>query len=245
MRTINILLAEKDANLGPILKTYLEENGYPTTLVLDGENAVKIYSSEEINLIVLGDIKPTTAYADKYATLEQLRTLDPTIPILIISDKIDEKDVIKGFHFGCDDYLRKPLAMEEMLCRIIAIAKRTLKDNPEDDIFKIGDYYTFDYVRRIINFKGNKQAPKREQKLTGKEADLLRIFCLSMNQTVDRAVILQKVWKNDTYFNARSMDVYITKLRKYIKDDQNVKLANQHGVGFKLTVLKSSSAVIR
>jgi len=245
MRTVNVLLAEKDVNLGPILKTFLDQNDFPTTLVLDGESALKVYSSDEIDLVVLGDINQTLSFVDKYAVLEKIRDLDPKIPILVISDKVDEKDVIKGFNLGCDDYLRKPLAMEEMLCRIKAIARRSMMNKPEDDIFKIGDYYVFDYARRIVNFKGTKQAPKKEIKLTGKEAELLKMFCLSMNQTVDRAVILQRVWKNDTYFNARSMDVYITKLRKYIKDDPNVKLANQHGVGFRLVVLKSSSSIIK
>ncbi len=241
MRTVKILLAEDDLNLGPILKTYLEKNGFPTTLVTDGESAVRVYSSEEIDFVLLDVMMPVM---DGYVAAEQIRDLDPTIPLMFISAKNQEADKIKGFEIGADDYLCKPFSMEELLCRIKAISRRALGERPEDNIFPIGDYYTFDYNRHVIYFKGNTAHKAEEIKLTGKESDLLKIFALSMNQTVDRAVILQKVWKNDTYFNARSMDVYITKLRKYIQNDPDVKLANQHGVGFKLTVLQRATTPI-
>lgn len=234
MRTVKLLLAEGDMNLGPILKTFFEKNGYPTILVTDGESALKVYSSEEIDFVIL---ETSLQLMDGFATAEAIRDLDPTIPILFISEKHQTSiDIIRGFEIGADDYLRKPFSMEEILCRIKAISKRAIGEKPEDNVFHIGEYYIFDYNRHVINFKGNNNHKAEEIKLTGKESELLKIFALSMNQTVDRAVILQKVWKNDTYFNARSMDVYITKLRKYIQNDPDVKLANQHGVGFKLTV---------
>ncbi|MFA7082683.1 MAG: response regulator transcription factor [Bacteroidales bacterium] len=234
MRTVKLLLAESDMNLGPILKTYFDKNGFPTILVTDGESALKVYSSEEIDFVILETSLPVM---DGFITAEAIRELDATIPILFISEKNQaQTDIIKGFEIGADDYLRKPFSMEEILCRIKAISKRAIGDRPEDNVFKIGDYYTFDYNRHVINFKGNSEHKAEEIRLTGKESELLKVFALSMNQTVDRKVILEKVWKNDTYFNARSMDVYITKLRKYLSYDSDVKLANKHGVGFLLTV---------
>ncbi|HHT04312.1 MAG TPA: response regulator transcription factor [Bacteroidales bacterium] len=238
MRTVKLLLAESDMNLGPILKTYFDKNGFPTILVTDGESALKVYSSEEIDFVIL---ETSLQVMDGFTAAEAIRELDATIPILFISEKHQaQTDIIKGFEIGADDYLRKPFSMEEILCRIKAIAKRAIGDRPEDNIFKIGDYYSFDYNRHVITFKGNSEFKAEEIRLTGKESELLKVFALSMNQTVDRKVILEKVWKNDTYFNARSMDVYITKLRKYLRYDSDVKLANQHGVGFKLTIQPQS-----
>lgn len=238
MRTVKLLLAESDMNLGPILKTYFDKNGFPTILVTDGESALKVYSSEEIDFVIL---ETSLQVMDGFTAAEAIRELDATIPILFISEKHQaQTDIIKGFEIGADDYLRKPFSMEEILCRIKAIARRAIGDRPEDNIFKIGDYYSFDYNRHVITFKGNSEFNAEEIRLTGKESELLKVFALSMNQTVDRKVILEKVWKNDTYFNARSMDVYITKLRKYLRYDSDVKLANQHGVGFKLTIQPQS-----
>ncbi len=238
MRTVKLLLAESDMNLGPILKTYFDKNGFPTILVTDGESSLKVYSSEEIDFVIL---ETSLQVMDGFTAAEAIRELDATIPILFISEKHQaQTDIIKGFEIGADDYLRKPFSMEEILCRIKAIARRAIGDRPEDNIFKIGDYYSFDYNRHVITFKGNSEFKAEEIRLTGKESELLKVFALSMNQTVDRKVILEKVWKNDTYFNARSMDVYITKLRKYLRYDSDVKLANQHGVGFKLTIQPQS-----
>ncbi|MCK9163727.1 MAG: response regulator transcription factor [Bacteroidales bacterium] len=243
MRTVKLLLAESDMNLGPILKTYFDQNGLPTILVTDGESALKVYSSEEIDFVIL---ETSLQVMDGFMAAEAIRDLDPSIPILFISEKHQsQKDIVKGFEMGADDYLRKPFSMEEILCRVKAISRRSIGERPEDNIFKIGEYYTFDYNRHIIIFKGNTEFKAEEIRLTGKESELLKIFSLSMNQTVDRAVILQKVWKNDTYFNARSMDVYITKLRKYLRYDSDVKLANQHGVGFKLTIQKQPLGMMR
>jgi DNA-binding response OmpR family regulator len=132
---------------------------------------------------------------------------------------------------GADDYLTKPFSMDELLLRIQAILKRTQSSvvKPEDNIYKFGKF-TFDYNRQIL-FNGEK-----EEKLTSKEAELLKLFCENINEVLDRTVALNRIWYGDSYFNARSMDVYITKLRKYLKDDPNVELNNVHGVGFKLVV---------
>lgn len=236
MRKLTILLAEGDLNLGPIVKTFLEKNEFNVKLVTDGQSAIKTYSSEEIDFVIL---ETSLDLIDGFEVADKIRDLDPTIPIMFISDRHKStEDIIKGFELGADDYVCKPFSMDEVLCRINAIARRSIGTRPEDNIFDIGEYYTFDFNRHTLTFKGKGDLKPEDIRLTGKESELLNIFCLSMNQTVDRTVILQKVWKNNSYFNARSMDVYITKIRKYLSHDPEVKLANQHGVGFKLIVHK-------
>ncbi|HBN06839.1 MAG TPA: DNA-binding response regulator [Bacteroidales bacterium] len=237
MRKLTILLAEGDLNLGPIVKTFLEKNEFNVRLVTDGQAAIKAYSSEEIDFVIL---ETSLELTDGFDVADKIRDLDPSIPIMFISDNHKEtEDIIRGFEIGADDYVCKPFSMEEVLCRINAIARRSIGSRPEDNIFEIGNFYTFDFNRHLLSFNGDDKNQPEDIRLTGKESELLNIFCLSMNQTVDRTVILQKVWKNNSYFNARSMDVYITKIRKYLVHDPEVKLANQHGVGFKLTVHKS------
>lgn len=238
MRKLTILLAEGDLNLGPIVKTFLEKNEFNVRLVTDGQAAIKAYSSEEIDFVIL---ETSLDLTNGFEVADKIRDLDPTIPIMFISDKHKDIDsIVKGFEIGADDYVCKPFSMEEVLCRVNAISRRSIIVRPEDNIFEIGEFYSFDYNRHILTYKGDSKNQPSEIKLTGKESELLNIFCLSMNQTVDRTVILQKVWKNNSYFNARSMDVYITKIRKYLSNDPNVRLANQHGVGFKLTIHKES-----
>ncbi|MBP1630251.1 MAG: DNA-binding response regulator [Bacteroidetes bacterium] len=236
MSTIKILLAEDDLNLGPILKAYLEQKGFPTKLATDGEMAVNMYRTDEFDFIILDVMMPVL---DGYAAAKEIRKFNEKIPILFLSAKNQEADKIKGFEVGADDYITKPFSMEELLLRIQAITRRTHEERPEDNIFSIGQYYTFDYNKQLITFSGNDNFPYEEIKLTSKESELLRVFTLNSNQIVDRGIVLQKIWKNDTYFNARSMDVYITKLRKYLKKDPAVEIANQHGVGFKLCFPKN------
>lgn len=236
MATIKILLAEDDLNLGPILKAYLEQKGYPTKLATDGEMATNMFRTDDFDFIILDVMMPVM---DGYQAAREIRKFNEKIPIMFLSAKNQEQDKVRGFEVGADDYLTKPFSMEELLLRIQAITRRTHEEKPEDNIFIFGEYYSFDYNKQLIIFSGNDEHPYEEVKLTSKESELLRVFAMNSNQIVDRGIVLQKIWKNDTYFNARSMDVYITKLRKYLKKDPKVEIANQHGVGFKLVFPKN------
>ncbi len=163
--------------------------------------------------------------------IEKIRKIDKEVPILFLSAKAMQEDRIQGFEVGADDYLTKPFSMEELLLRIKAIMRRSTASVDENtkSIFNFGKY-TFEYNRQLLIID------KKEQKLTSKEAELLKLLCENVNNVLDRTVALNKIWFDDSYFNARSMDVYVTKLRKYLKEDTNVELINVHGVGFKLVV---------
>ncbi len=226
-KKIKILLAEDDKNLGNILKNYLEAKGYPTILSEDGKIALENFKREKFDFCVFDIMMPVM---DGFTLATKVRKLDQEIPILFLSAKAMQEDKLHGFEVGADDYLTKPFSMEELLVRIKAILRRsTPTGNNELSIFKFGNF-TFDYNRQLLSTGGD------PQKLTSKEAELLKLLCENMNNVLDRTVALNKIWFDDSYFNARSMDVYITKLRKYLKDDPKVELINVHGVGFKLVV---------
>ncbi|MBO7226671.1 MAG: response regulator transcription factor [Bacteroidales bacterium] len=223
---IKILVAEDDPNLGTILRAYLQQKGYTVFLAIDGQMALDFYKQEEIDVCVLDVMMPIK---DGFTVAKEIRRIDKRIPLLFLSAKTLEADKLKGFEIGADDYITKPFSMEELLARITATLRRSyIDDRPENNIFSIGNY-TFDYHRQTLSINGS------DQKLTSKECELLRMFCINFNQLVERTSTLQKIWKDDSYFAARSMDVYITKLRKYLKEDPNVEIVNVHGVGFKLT----------
>lgn len=224
-----ILLAEDDKNLGSVLKAYLEAKGYNTTLCVDGKEALETYKRNEFDFCILDIMMPVM---DGFTLAKEIRKMDKHIPFLFLTAKSMQEDKIQGFELGADDYLTKPFSMEELLLRIKAINRRIKsqqKEKAEDNIFKFGKF-TFDYNRQLLILG------KEQQKLTSKEADLLRLLCQNINSVLDRSVALNKIWYDDSYFNARSMDVYITKLRKYLKEDPTVELINVHGVGFKLVV---------
>lgn len=222
-----ILLAEDDKNLGNVLKAYLEAKGFNTTLCIDGKEALETFKRNEFDFCILDIMMPVM---DGFTLAKEIRKLDTHIPFLFLTAKSMQEDRIQGLELGADDYLTKPFSMEELLLRIKAIRRRveeSKKNKPSDNIFRFGQY-VFDYNRQMLSI-GSQQ-----QKLTSKEADLLRLLCLNMNNVLDRSAALNKIWYDDSYFNARSMDVYITKLRKYLKEDPDVELINVHGVGFKL-----------
>ena len=224
---INILLAEDDRNLGNLLKNYLDAKGYNTTLCMNGKEATETFSINEFDFCILDIMMPVK---DGFAVAKEIRALDKKIPILFLTAKSMQEDKLKGFELGGDDYLTKPFSMEELLMRMQAILRR-MDDHPkssqDETLFQIGAY-TFDVHRQILTIKGN------EQKLTSKETGLLQLLCIRINDVLTRSEALTKIWNNDSYFNARSMDVYIVKLRKYLKEDPSVGLINVHGVGFKL-----------
>lgn len=226
---ISVLLAEDDRNLGNILKNYLDAKGYNTTLCVNGQEAVDMFSRKEIDFVILDIMMPVK---DGFAAAKEIRALNRKVPVLFLTAKSLQEDKLKGFEAGADDYMTKPFSMEELLMRMHAILRRTDesgKTGQGENIFSIGKY-AFDFNRQVLSFQG------KEQKLTSKEAGLLRLLCQNPNEVLDRSVALTQIWNDDSYFNARSMDVYIVKLRKYLKEDPGVELINVHGVGFKLVI---------
>jgi DNA-binding response OmpR family regulator len=222
-----LLLAEDDRNLGNILKNYLEAKGYATTLCVNGQDAIEAFSRKDFDFCILDIMMPVK---DGFTTATEIRAANKKIPILFLTAKTLQEDKLKGFEIGADDYITKPFSMEELLLRLQAILRRTdepAKTAASDNVFTIG-IYTFDYNRQTLISR------IKEQKLTSKEAGLLRLLCTHANEVLDRSTALNEIWNDDSYFNARSMDVYIVKLRKYLKEDPRVELLNVHGVGFKL-----------
>jgi two-component system OmpR family response regulator len=228
---IRVLLAEDDKNLGNILKAYLEAKGYPTTLCINGKEAFDMYNRKKFDFCIVDVMMPIK---DGFTLAQEIRRTDKKIPILFLTAKSLQEDKLRGFELGGDDYLTKPFSMEELLMRMKAIIRRVIEgieDEPRTTVYKIGKLI-FDYNHQSL------KSGKIENKLTSKEAELLRLLCDTANEVLDRSIALNRIWLDDSYFNARSMDVYITKLRKYLKEDPSVELLNVHGVGFKLVLPK-------
>ena len=224
-----LLLAEDDRNLGNILKNYLDAKGYSTTLCVNGQEATDAFARKEFDFCILDIMMPVK---DGFAAATEIRAVNKKVPILFLTAKTLQEDKLKGFEIGADDYITKPFSMEELLLRIHAILRRTdetIKSSGAENIYTIG-IFTFDFNRQTLISKS------KEQKLTSKEAGLLRLLCTHANEVLDRPTALNEIWNDDSYFNARSMDVYIVKLRKYLKGDPRVELLNVHGVGFKLVM---------
>ncbi|MBQ9473080.1 MAG: response regulator transcription factor [Bacteroidales bacterium] len=223
---IKLLIAEDDPNLGTILKAYLMQKGYTVFLAENGAVALETYNREDVDACILDVMMPVM---DGLALAKEIRKTNKRIPILFLSAKSLEADKLKGFEVGADDYITKPFSMEELLARLNATIRRSFDDTkPENNIFNMGRF-VFDYLNQTLTCDGE------TRRLTTKESELLRIFCINFNQLVDRTSTLQKIWRDDSYFAARSMDVYVTKLRKYLKADPSIQIVNVHGVGFKLT----------
>ncbi len=225
METTKILLAEDDPNLGMLLSKFIRAKGYQCTLSVDGEEAYKAFTSDTFDFVILDVMMPKK---DGFAVAADIRGIDKDVPILFLTAKSMKEDKLKGFELGADDYLTKPFSMDELMARVNAILKRTNKQE-ENHLYSIHNYL-FDFNTRILSFQGN------EQKLTTKESELFKILCKNIGKEVDRNDMLKAVWGDDNYFNGRSMDVYITKLRKYLNQDDKVEIVNIHGKGFKLMV---------
>lgn len=223
---LNILLAEDDKNLGTVLKAYLDAKNYQCTLCVNGKEALEAYKENEFDFLILDVMMPIM---DGFTLAREIREKDKITPILFLTAKSLQEDVMEGFNVGADDYLSKPFHMDELLARIEAILRRAQakKTAKSADFYVIGKY-SFDVTRHILSSDG------QDHKLTSKEAALLEMLCANKNETLDRSEALKKIWLDDSYFNARSMDVYVTKLRKYLKGDPSIEILNVHGVGFKL-----------
>ena len=225
MENTRILLAEDDPNLGMLLSKFIRAKGYQCTLAIDGEEAYKAFTKESFDFLILDVMMPKK---DGFSVAKDVRGIDKEVPILFLTAKSMKDDKLKGFEIGADDYLTKPFSMDELLARVNAILKRTNKTE-ENHLYSVNNYL-FDYNTRILSFQGN------EHKLTTKESELLKILAKNIGKEVDRNDLLNAVWGDDNYFNGRSMDVYITKLRKYLNKDEKVEIVNIHGKGFKLMV---------
>jgi DNA-binding response OmpR family regulator len=228
-KELKVLLAEDDKNLGAVLKAYLEAKGYQTTLCVNGKEAFDIFNKKKVDFCIVDVMMPVK---DGFTLAQEIRRLDKHIPILFLTAKSLQEDKIRGFEIGGDDYLTKPFSMEELLMRMKAILRRVNEGSETEEktnIYKLGKM-SFDYTRQLLTSSSG------EHKLTSKEAELLKLLCDSANDVLDRSIALNRIWQDDSYFNARSMDVYITKLRKYLKDDPAVELLNVHGIGFKLVL---------
>ncbi len=225
-----ILLAEDDPNLGQLLQEYLTLKGYEAELTRDGNEALDRFVKQPYDLCIFDVMMPKK---DGFTLAKEVRMASPDVPIIFLTAKTMKDDTLQGFRVGADDYLTKPFSMEELLARMKAVLRRTQvpgNGTPaprQAEIFTIGTY-TFDADRQTLT-NGTENF-----KLTGRESDLLKLFAQHLNQPLSRSFALKTIWGDDSYFNARSMDVYITKLRKYLRHDANIQIMNLHGEGFKM-----------
>ena len=221
-----LLLAEDDENLGLLLKEYLVAKGYDATLYPDGEAAYKGFMREHYDICILDIMMPKK---DGFTLAKDIRIVNPDIPVIFLTAKNMKEDVLEGFKLGADDYITKPFSMEELIMRIEAILRRTSQESLSNaqPVFTLG-IYTFDTRKQTLSQGG------QVVKLTTKESDLLKLLCQNANKILERNYALRSIWIDDNYFNARSMDVYITKLRKHLKDEPTVEIINVHGKGYKL-----------
>ncbi|TNE54053.1 MAG: response regulator transcription factor [Bacteroidetes bacterium] len=227
MSKLQILLAEDDENLGTLLHSYLKNKGYEVDLCRDGKEAFANFTQKSYDFCVLDVMMPVM---DGFALAKEIREIDKQIPILFLTAKSMKEDKLEGFSLGADDYMTKPFAMEELLARMEAILRRVDKgEESEGGLFEIGEF-RFDSVSRQLNYKGE------ESKLTTKESQLLTLLCKNQNEILDRHAALRAIWGDDNYFNGRSMDVYIAKLRKLLRADERIEIMNVHGKGFQLVV---------
>jgi two-component system, OmpR family, response regulator len=221
-----IILAEDDSNLGTLLRNYLAAKNYDTTLFMSGRTALDSFSTSQYDLCILDIMMPEM---DGLALAKAIRNIKPAIPIIFLTAKNQEEDIIEGFRSGADDYITKPFSMEELLYRIEAIFRRTGGQiiTKDDGLNQIGEYL-FDVKKQLLLFRDQKV------NLTTKESELLELLYRHRNEILERNYALKSIWIDDNYFNARSMDVYITRLRKYLKKDTSVKILNIHGRGYRL-----------
>lgn len=227
-----ILLVEDDYNLGFVIQDLLRLEGYKVHLAKDGKEGLQQFNKEDYDLCLFDVMLP---HKDGFSLAEDIRKVNETIPIVFLTAKGMTEDKVRGFELGADDYITKPFVNEEFILRIKAILKRSgigTKDEGSKNHYTIG-IYQFDASNFQLSGAGE------PRKLTRKEAELLKLLCENQDRVIERDLIANLVWGDDSYFVGRSMDVFITKLRKYLSDDQSVAITNVHGVGFRLEVASS------
>ena len=222
---IKMLLCEDDENLGMLLREDLEAKGYTTTLCPDGEAGFREFSKNKFDIAVLDVMMPKK---DGFTLAQEIRQSNADLPIIFLTATTLKEDILEGFKLGADDYITKPFSMEELVFRVEAILRRVRgKKNKESTLYHIGRF-TFDTQKQLLTIDD------KQTKLTTKENELLSLLCSHANDILQRDFALKTIWIDDNYFNARSMDVYITKLRKHLKEDPQIEIINIHGKGYKL-----------
>ena len=225
-----ILLCEDDENLGTLLSEYFQAKGYQADLCPDGEVGYKTFLKNKYDICVLDVMMPKK---DGFTLAQEIRQTNAEIPIIFLTAKQLKEDILAGFKIGADDYITKPFSMEELVFRIEAILRRVRgKRTKESTLYQIGRF-TFDTQKQLLTLDND---PEKATKLTTKENELLALLCAHSNEILQRDYALKTIWIDDNYFNARSMDVYITKLRKHLKADDQIEIINIHGKGYKLIV---------
>ena len=227
MSHLKILLAEDDRNLGMILKAFLDANGHTATLFANGEDAWKTLGIQHFDICLLDISMPVM---DGFTLARKVKEVRSDLPIIFLTAHDELEDILEGFAIGADDYVTKPFNMEELLARINAVCRRYSAAPSAPMVFRLGNF-VFDAPRHTLT-----DSQGVERKLTSKESDLLLMLCESKGNTLERNRALQTIWKEESRTNARSMDVYITKLRKYFSEDPDVCISNVHGIGFRLDV---------
>ena len=225
---LHIMLCEDDSNLGFLLSEYLQAKGYDVDLLSDGEQGYEAFQKKKYDMCILDVMMPKK---DGYTLAQDIRLMNADVPIIFLTAKNLKDDILKGFKLGADDYITKPFSMEELIFRMEAISRR-VKGAKNKDVtsYRVGSL-TFDTPKQTLSLENGEVI-----RLTTKECELLSLLCSHQNQILERNYALMTIWGENTYFNARSMDVYITKLRKHLKADPNVQIMNIHGKGYKLVV---------
>ena len=224
---LRILLCEDDESLGMLLRDYLQAKDYDADLCLDGEEGYRAFCKNRYDLCVLDVMMPRK---DGFQLAKEIRMMNSDIPIVFLTAKNLKEDVFEGFRIGADDYITKPFSMDELVFRMEAILRRVRgRKSKDNQMFKLG-IFTFDMQHQLLIRGGEKT------KLTTKECELLTLLCKHVNDVLQRELALKTIWIDDNYFNARSMDVYITKLRKHLKADPRIEINNVHGRGYRLII---------
>jgi DNA-binding response OmpR family regulator len=223
-----VLLVEDDSNFGNVLKNYLELNDFEVILERDGRLGLAAFQREKFDICLLDVMMP---HVDGFTLAEEIRDIDPDVPLFFLSAKTMKEDILTGYKLGADDYITKPFDSEVLLMKIKAILKRNeeTKSETENKEFDLGIFHFNPKLREL-------SANGKTHTLSPKENELLRMLCEYKNDLLPRETALKRIWGSDTYFNGRSMDVYIAKLRKYLKEDNKVEIVNIHGNGFRLVV---------
>lgn len=224
-----IFLVEDDENFGAVLKSYLEMNDFNVSWINDGALALPNFKKAQYDICILDIMLPNV---DGFGIAKQIKEINPEIPIIFLTAKTLKEDILQGFKLGADDYITKPFDSEVLLYKIKAVIKRNRISSSNSNDFEIGKY-TFDSKLRTLTYNDD------SVKLSPKENELLLMLCLHENKVLNREKALTKIWGEDGYFTARSMDVYITKLRKYLSNDSSIQIENIHGSGFILKIVHS------